>query len=495
MRDFDVCVIGGGPAGYAAAMRAIDFGKRVILVEKGKLGGAGVYDGVLTSKTMWEFSQGVLSAKEHINSGNLKLDIQWKDLIKTVNEAIFDRSFQLSCHLKILEEEEKKHLFHLERGLAEFIDKNTIKVKGKKKDKVITADNIVIATGSTPRKLPNIEIDEKAIMSSDGIGHMDDFPESMVILGAGVIGCEFASIFANIGKTKVYIIDKQDRILPFEDEDISELISNNLTKKNVHIHKNTQLKRMNIVNGRVEYELLDKDGASHIFNVEKALISIGRIPNTSKLNLQKIGVVTAPSGHITDENTRTNIDNIYAVGDLTKHMALVNVAELEGRHAVEQMYGNPEPLTYKNISSIMFLDPEVATVGLNEQQARSMDRDYCLVKMDYSCITRAIAMRKTEGFLKILVTDDDDMKILGMRALGAHASSIIQAVALLISMNKGIDELINLIHPHPSIIEGVQEAARMLRGNPIFKSSVFNDMIKCYRYKDGKISPLDQLLD
>ena len=131
--------------------------------------------------------------------------------------------------------------------------KNLLTVFMERVTKAVEPDNIVIATGSTPRKLPNIEVDEKIIMSSDGIGHMKDFPESMVILGAGVIGCEFASIFANIGKTKVYIIDKQDRILPFEDEDISELISNNLTKKGVHIHKNTQLQRMDIVNDRVEF--------------------------------------------------------------------------------------------------------------------------------------------------------------------------------------------------------------------------------------------------
>ena len=495
MIDYDVCVIGGGPAGYAAAMRAIDYGKKVVLIEKEKLGGAGLYDGVLSSKTMWEYSQTVLNAKKHINSGNLKLDVQWKDMKKTIQEAIFERSFQLSCHLKILQEEDKKHLFKLERGKATLIDKHSIQIEGKKKTKIITAENIVLATGSKPRILPHIDIDEKTILSSDGITHLDDFPKSMVILGAGVIGCEFASIFANIGKTKVYIIDKQDRILPFEDEDISQLISKNLSRKGVHIHKNSQLVKMEIIDGEVEYTLEDEQGKQEIFKVEKALVSIGRVPNTNNLGLENLKINLGPRGHIIDENTRTNIPNIYAVGDLTSHMALVNVAELEGRHAIEQMYDKPEPLSYKNISSIMFLDPEVATVGMNEQQARSKDLDYRLVKLDYSTVARAIAMRQTEGFIKILVTDDDEMRILGMRALGAHASSIIQAVALLISMNKGIDALVNLIHPHPSIIEGVQEAVRMLRGNPIFKSAIFNDKLKCYRFSDGEITRLDNLLD
>ena len=169
MIDYDVCVIGGGPAGYAAAMRAIDYGKKVVLIEKEKLGGAGLYDGVLSSKTMWEYSQTVLNAKKHINSGNLKLDVQWKDMKKTIQEAIFERSFQLSCHLKILQEEDKKHLFKLERGKATLIDKHSVQIEGKKKTKIITAENIVLATGSKPRMLPHIDIDEKTILSSDGI--------------------------------------------------------------------------------------------------------------------------------------------------------------------------------------------------------------------------------------------------------------------------------------------------------------------------------------
>jgi len=495
MDYYDVCIIGGGPAGYAAAMRAIDYGKKVVLIEKNKLGGAGLYDGALTSKTMWEFSQNVLTTRKQIDSSNLRLDVQWSDFIKTVNEAIFERSFQLSCHLKILQEEEKNHLFKMERGTAKLLDKNTVEITKNEKSKNIKSDYIVLATGSIPRKLPNIEIDEKVILSSDGIGHIKDFPKSMVILGAGVIGCEYATIFANIGKTKVYIIDKQDRILPFEDKDISTLISENFEKKDIVIHEESQLTRMEIINGQVEYELTDKNGNTSIHHVEKALISVGRIPNTKGLGLEKIGVEMTDRGHVKDINTRSSVKNIFAVGDLTSHTALVNVGELEGRHAIEQMFDKPEPITYTNISSIMFLDPEVATVGLNEQQAQALSIDYRLVKMDYSCIARAIAMRKTNGFFKILVTDDDDMKILGMRALGEHASSTIQAVSLLISMNKGVDELANLIHPHPSIIEGIQECARMLRGNPIFKSSVFNDKLQCYRYYKGKSIPLDVLIN
>jgi len=173
---------------------------------------------------------------------------------------------------------------------------------------------------------------------------------------------------------------------------------------------------------------------------------------------------------------------------------LVNIGELEGRHAVERIFENKkEKLNYENVSTIMFLQPEVASVGMNEKQCLKENIPVKVVKLDYSCIARAIAMRKTEGFFKIIVTNDKEMKILGMRAVGEHASSAIQAVALLIKMNKGIHELAELVHPHPSIIEGVQECVRMLLNKSIFKSSVFKDKLWCYSCVDGKKTPLQRL--
>ncbi|HIN40053.1 MAG TPA: NAD(P)/FAD-dependent oxidoreductase, partial [Flavobacteriales bacterium] len=360
--------------------------------------------------------------------------------------------------------------------------------------KTIYSDNIIIATGSRPRKLENIPIDEKIILTSDGMDRLKNFPKSMVILGAGVIGCEFATIFSNFGKTKVYLIDKADRILPFEDEDIATMVNENLAKNGVVIHHDASVIRMEIKNGKVEYELAYKDGRSEVINVEKALISVGRIPNLEDLGLDQIGVEYKDGRTILDDDTSTSIDNIYAVGDVTAHIALVNVAELEGRRAVEKMFGKSDrKITYKNISTIMFLNPEVAAVGMGEQQVNEKGIPYRLVKLDYSCIARAIAMRKTKGFFKILVTDDEEMKILGMRAVGEHASSAIQGVALLISMNRGIIDLADLIHPHPSIIEGIQECLRMLLGKSIFKAEVFEDKLKCYRCVDGKKIPMENL--
>lgn len=369
-----------------------------------------------------------------------------------------------------------------------------VKVVKKKQEKIIHAEQILVATGSRPRHLPSVAADEKIIFTSDGIESLEDFPESLVIVGAGVIGCEYATIFSNFGKTKVYLIDKADRILPFEDEDLASIVATNLEKNGVTIHRNASLARLEIKDGKVEYELTYTDGRKEILHVEKALLSIGRLPNTGNIGLEEAGVCKDERGYVKVEDTRTSVPFIYAAGDITANIALVNVAEREGRHAVVKMFGPPvKPLVYRNISTIMFLNPEVAAVGMNEQDARARNKPFRVAKIDYSCIPRAIAMRKTNGFFKLIVEDDEEMTVLGMRAIGEHASSAIQAVALLIHMNKGIHELGNMMHPHPSITEGVQECARMLLGKSIYKSSIFKDKLKCYRWADGVATPLEDL--
>jgi len=239
---------------------------------------------------------------------------------------------------------------------------------------------------------------------------------------------------------------------------------------------------MDIVDGQVEYELEYTNGNKEVFHVEKALVSVGRVPNFENLGLEEIGVEMDSRG-IIDQDTKTSIDNIYAVGDITADIALVNVGELEGRHAVERIFGNPQrKLVYENISTIMFLKPEVAGVGLNEIQARKKGIDYRVARVDYSVIPRAVAQRNTQGFVKMLVTDDEQMKILGLRVVGNHASSAMQAIALLISMDKGIEEIAECVHPHPSIPEGIQECVRLFLGKSTFKPFALGNLLQCEIY-------------
>jgi dihydrolipoamide dehydrogenase len=376
-------------------------------------------------------------------------------------------------------------------GEARLKSINEIEIKREGGTEIVSADYIIIATGSRPRKLPHIPIDEEIILTSDGIESLTKFPESLVVLGAGVIGCEFTTIFSGFGTTKVNLIDKSHRILPFEDLDIVRVIEEVMEQKGVHIHRNSELTRMDIVDGRVEYELELNDGTTKIFNVEKALISVGRIPNYENLGLEELGIEIDGRG-IKDSETQTSIDNIYAVGDITSDIALVNVGELEGRYAVERIFGKPErKLVYENISTIMFLDPEVAGVGLNEIQAQQKGIDYKVASVGYEIVSRAVANRDTRGFIKLLVTNDDKMKLLGMRVVGLGSATTIQAVALLISMRKGINELAECVHPHPSITEGVQECVRLLLGKSLFKSRFYKSHLTCKKFVDGVYTDID----
>ncbi|MCV9385470.1 dihydrolipoyl dehydrogenase family protein [Reichenbachiella ulvae] len=493
MEKYDVCVIGGGPAGYAAAMRAVDFKKRILLIEKDRIGGAGIHNGALSSKTWWELSREAFALRTHCKSTNVPAPEHNFQILKAeVDKAVGKRRELLEHHMHNLNLNSHGEYFHHVKGIGKVIGNNVVSIKmDEGEDMEIEADNIILATGSRPRKLDNIPIDEETILTSDGIENLREFPKSIVIVGAGVIGCEFATIFSNFGQTKVHMIDKGNRILPFEDEDVVDIIENNLESKEVLIHRNSKLIDMKVENGMVVYTLEYNNGSKEIFHVEKALVSVGRIPNYENLIAGSVKINKDNRG-IIDDLTQTSIPNIYAVGDITADIALVNVGELEGRYAVEKMFGVPEkPLIYENISTIMFLAPEVAGVGLNEVKAREQGIPYKVVSLDYSCISRAIAMRNTDGFMKIIVSNDDEMRVLGMRVVGEHASSSIEAVALLISMGKGIGELAELIHPHPSIIEGIQECVRMLLNKSIMKPGVLRHSMRCASFADGELKDVE----
>lgn len=487
MNKYDLCVIGAGPSGYAAAMRALDFKKKVILIEKSEIGGAGVTNGALSSKTWWELSRNAGLVYDHRERYDLSdPQINFKVLKGAVSDAVENRKNLLMGHLEALEDCDYQGLLTYRRGRAKLKSPVEVEITDEQGVETIQTDYVILATGSRPRKLPNIPIDEKIILTSDGISDLKEFPKSMVILGAGVIGCEFATIFSSLRKTKVNLIDKGDRILPFEDDDVVDIIEQNMKANGVNIHHNSRMIRMDIVDGEVEYELEYHEGGRKVYRVEKALVSVGRVPNYENLGLEEIGVEMDSRG-IIDDDTQTSVPNIYAVGDITSDIALVNVGELEGRYAVERIFDTPRrKLVYENISTIMFLKPEVAGVGLNEKQAKAKGMDYQVASLDYSCIPRAMAQGDTQGFVKMLVTDDEHQKVLGLRVVGNHASSAIQAIALLISTGQGIEELAECVHPHPSIPEGIQECVRLLMNKSLFKPEALTSHMACKTCKSEK---------
>jgi len=491
MEKFDLVVIGGGPAGYAAAMRAIDFHKKVALIEKDKLGGAGILNGALWSKTWWEICREANSMRKNGAALNVvKPNFNFMRIKQDVDYAMDQRIEYLSHHMENINVSINEDLFTFIKGEGKVTGKNSVEVTTSEGKLTLETDYIVLATGSRPRKLDNLPIDEQTVFTSDGLNNLTDWPKSMVIMGAGVIGCEFATIYSSFGHTKIHLIDKGERILPFEDGDVVKIIEKNLEAQGVLIHRNSKLINMKIDKGDVLYTLEYDNGNKEIFRVEKALVSIGRVPNYQNLIDPSVGVEMDGRG-IKDKLTQTSVPNIYAVGDITADISLVNVGELEARYAVERIYGKPDrDLIYENISTIMFLTPEVAGVGMNELQAQEKGIEYKVVSLDYQNIPRAVAMRNMQGFIKIIVSNDDHNKIFGMRVIGEHASSAIQAVALLISTGSGIRELAELIHPHPSIIEGIQECCRMILGKSIMKPSVLRHSMQCKVYSNGQYTDL-----
>jgi dihydrolipoamide dehydrogenase len=492
MERYDLAIIGGGPAGHAAAMRAIDLGMRVVLVERDRIGGTGIYNGALASKTLWEMAMRVSGTNELMRKrGREPLRLEWDEVNRTLQEAMFERKYLHACHMQLLAEQRNERgeaLFTYERGSARLAGPHAVSIERAGRSRMVEAANVIIATGSRPRVTSGLPMDGVNVLTSDHVFDLEAPPESIVIVGAGVIGCEFATIFSNLGRTRVHIIDRAERILPFEDEDVSELVSREMERHGVIIHRNAKLERLTIQHdgppdGRVAYELSYPDGRYETVRVSKALLSIGRVANTDRIGLELAGVHLDDRGQPILRGTATSVEHIHVVGDATGGNMLVNLGELEGRHAVEVLAGmrRDEP-DHVNMSTIMFLDPEVAGVGPNEQECRARGIPYRMARIDYSCLARAIAMRRTRGFFKLLVTNDDDMRVIGMRAVGEHASSAIQAVALMIRKGMPVRELAELLHPHPSITEGVQECARMLIGTSIFKPEVLGDKLQCTRW-------------
>ena len=342
------------------------------------------------------------------------------------------------------------------------------------KTQTIDTDNILICSGSKPRQLPHVPVDQCRILDSDGILRLKTFPKRMMIIGAGIVGCEYATIFSNYGQTEVIVVDHKERILPFEDEDVSDFVSQNLIENGVTILHSSQLEKVETTENGVTVFLTDKEGETHQESVDVLLLSIGRVPSTHHLGLENVGVTPDERGFLTvNEECRVS-GNIYAAGDITLHPALVNLAESEARHAVKRMFGDIcKPQSYDNISTVMFFRPPVAAVGFNEKECREKKIAYKVGVYANALLPRAIAMRSTDGFVKIIVSQEKPYKILGMRTAGPQASNTIMTIAMLMDQNTGLEDALKTSHPHPTISEGIQECLRMLLGKSIYKPSVF----------------------
>lgn len=475
---FDLCVIGCGPGGLAGAMRALDLGKHVCIVEKAQVGGAGVMWGALASKTMWELSKdfAVANAKDRGYTVQ-NLEANYTLVRQAVLAAIREKQAHIRLQLKAFAADryDGPGSITFKRGNARIESRNRV-VISRQSGKTVTigTDNILICSGSKPRQLPHIPVDQCRILDSDGILRLKTFPKRMMIIGAGIVGCEYATIFSNYGQTEVLVVDHKERILPFEDEDVSDFVSQNLIQNGVTILHSSRLEKVETTQNGVTVFLADNKGNIRQESVDVLLLSIGRVPSTHDLGLENVGITPDERGFlVVTQDCRVGA-NIYAAGDITLHPALVNLAESEARHAVKRMFGDIcEPQSYDNISTVMFFKPPVAAVGLNEKECREKKIAYKVGVYANALLPRAIAMRSTDGFVKIIISREEPYKILGMRAAGPQASNTIMTIAMLIDLDTRLEEALKTSHPHPTISEGIQECLRMLLGKSIYKPSVF----------------------
>lgn len=480
VKKYDVCVIGAGPAGIAAAIRAYDFGKKTCIIEGDKIGGADFWNGALQSKTLWEmakFHNSIYHSCKNKTFTFLKdiPSIKHETVQKTLLDVADTRSHQV---LKQLEFSGVDIL----RGFGSFVTPNSLSVKSKDKTEILEADYFVIATGAKPRKHATAAADGKVIFTSDDI-MLQPFPKSVVIIGAGVIGCEFASILANFGLTKVNIIEKNSHILPVEDEDISLFVQGLLEEKGVSIHQRSEMIENSIEKGEFKYTLKNlNDGSHHTHVVEKALVSIGRIPNLSNLNLEGIGIELKNGRIERDGYFRVKPHkHIYSCGDVSTRVALVNVGQLEGRSCIEHMFTpyseSQNVARLDNLSTIMFLDQEVAASGLNEKQCQAQNIAYKMARYGFEFVGRALTMGNTNGFVKIIVTNDKKMQVLGVRVVGVHASSIVEFASVAIGNHESIFNLSDLRVAYPTVSHGFQECVNILMGTSTIKPNVFPQIV------------------
>lgn len=476
--EYDLCVLGCGPGGFAGAMRAFDFGRHVCIVEGGEIGGAGIKWGALASKTMWELSKDYATAtKTNRGYKATGLQVDFNSVMNTVNEAVKERQYQMLSQLETFSPRRwnGEGSITFLRGWASFLDRSSVSLRSPSGDiSTIKAKNFLIATGSRPRAYPGVMVDQQRIFDSNGILNLKHFPKRMLIVGAGVVGCEYATIFANFGQTKVHLVDNKDRVLPYEDGDLSRFVQQRFEQQGVVLHQSATVQEIVKHPDFLQVILDFPDGHSEIIEVDIVLISVGRKPNLQYLELNKVGINLDSNGYLTTGDDCRVDGNIYSCGDVTCHPNLVNISELEARMAAKVMFGhNTHPLNYRNMSALMFFNPSAATVGLSEEQCQAKKLNYRVAYMSNEIMARPIAMRSTCGFIKIMVTDDADMKILGMRAAGPQVSNIVMSIASFMDHNKGAEDVLRSVYPHPSISETTQECLRLLIGKSVYKEVAF----------------------
>ncbi|MGB3366200.1 MAG: dihydrolipoyl dehydrogenase [Acidaminobacteraceae bacterium] len=453
---YDIAIIGGGPGGYVAAIKAAQLGNKVVLIEKDKVGGVCLNYGCIPTKTLLH------SAKLYdnmLNSYEYGILIEDKSSIKIDWSKMLERKDSVVNKLVTgVEGLLKKNGVDVIYGVAKLVTRSSLVVDSKK----FEYKNLVIATGSSVMN-PEIKGLKESIESgysidSTGAISLDKVPKSMIILGGGVISIEFATLYNNLG-CEVTIIQRSSELLKFLDKDVRNLIQRHLSKKGVNIITDTSITE--ISNGRVKFE---NKGKAKEVTAEKILVSLGRKPNIS--GFEELNLKTDKNGVIVDDHMQTNIDHIYAIGDVNGKYMLAHVASAEGIVAINHIMGESEKINYNKIPSCIYSSPEVGVVGLTEEEAIEKGYDVIVSKFPLSANGKALAEGESTGFVK-LVADKTYGEVLGVHIVASHATDMIAEAVATMELEGTIHDLAKTVHPHPTLSEIVMEAAHGAIDKPI----------------------------
>lgn len=452
-----LAVIGGGPGGYVAAIRAAQLGMETVLVEKGHLGGVCGNVGCIPTKALIHAARMYLRTQNAADVGvmteNLSLDF-------SRTAAHRDRVVKLLRNgvERLLDGND----VDLIRGEAHFEDPHTLKVSGDE-ETLIRADNVIIATGSKPFALPGIEFDDEKIIDSSVAVNLDELPESLLIVGGGYIGCEFAAAFSAM-EVDVTVVEMMERILPQMDADCGREVYKQLKKQGADILTDTKVDALEKDENGVRATLSDGEEIS----CEKALISVGRQPNTDGLMLNNAGIETGDNGQIeVNEHLQTDVPHIYAVGDVNGKNMLAHVASQEGTVAAAHLGGTISAMMdYSVVPAIAFTYPELGTVGLSEETAAEQYEETIVKRYPMRALGKAQVSAETEGFVK-MVADANTGQILGVHIVSPEASNLIAEGALGLQLEVTAEEIAETIHAHPTMPESLRETAEGIIGMPV----------------------------
>ena len=452
---FQAVVIGGGPGGYVCAIRLAQLGFKTACIEsRGSLGGTCLNVGCIPSKSLLnlseEFHKVQNLSNKGIEIGEVKLNLS--KMMKSKDKAVTI----LTKGVEFLLKKNKVSYF---KGTGSLKSKNEILIKDhENKEILLKTDNVIIATGSDAVSLPGVKFDEKVIISSTGALKLEKVPKKMVVVGGGYIGLEMGSVWSRLG-TEVQVIESLDHITPGMDKEISSEFMKILKKQGIKFNMQNKVETIKNNKSGAVVSTVDKDGNKNYFECDVVLISVGRKANTNGLNLESVGVKLDERKKVkTDKKFKTNIDNIYAIGDVISGPMLAHKAEDEGIAVAENIAGQSGHVNYDIIPGVIYTNPEVASIGKTEEQLKELNKKYKIGKFSFMANSRAKAIDDAEGFVKILADETTD-KVLGAHIIGPHAGELIAEIGVAMEFGASSEDIARTCHAHPTFSEAVKEAA------------------------------------